>query len=150
MRAPNSSVPDSPDPAICSGPGGPCCGTAGKPTMSDYIDRGLRRARSATLPIVGDARHDAGRYARFSLRVERGVVTGVAFDASVCGTLVAYCEVLAEWVTGLTIPAAARRIRPFDLTAALPLVPAYKRDLALLASQAMMTTIEQATREERV
>jgi len=150
MRVPNSPVMDSPDPAACSGPGGPCCGTVGKPTMSDYIDRGLRRARSATLPIVGDARHDAGRFARFSLRVERGVITGVAFDASVCGTLVAYCEVAAESVTGLTIPAAARRMRSLDLTSALPLVPAYKRDLALLASQALITTIVQATRETRV
>ena len=150
MRAPNSSVPDSPDPAICSGPGSPCCGTAGRPTMSDYIDRGLRRARSATLPIVGDARHDAGQFARFSLRMERGVITAVGFEVSVCGTLVAYCEVLAEWVTGLTIPAAARRIRPLDLTSALPLVPADKRDLALLATQALMTTVIQAAKEELV
>ncbi len=142
---------DSREPVVCSGPGGPCCATATKPTMSDYIDRGLRRARSATLPIVGEARHDdAGRFARFSLRVDHGVITGVAFEASVCITLVAYCEVLAEWVTGLTIPVAARRIRPLDLTSELPLVPADKRDLALLASQALMTTVIQATKEERV
>lgn len=134
----------------CFGAGSSCCGTAAKPTMCDYIDRGLRRARSATLPIMGDTQHDAGLFARFSLRVDDGIITGVAFEASVCGTLIAYCEVLAEWVTGLTIPAAAHRIRPLDLTAELPLVPAEKRDLAQLASQALLTTVRQATTEERV
>lgn len=141
---------DSRDPVVCSGPGSPCCGGAAKPTMSDYIDRGLRRIRSATLPIVGDARHDdTRRFARFSLRVERGVITGVAFEASVCVTLIAYCEVLAEWVTGLTMPVAARRIRPLDLTSELPLVPAHKRDRALLASQALMAAVMQGAKEER-
>ena len=94
------------------------------------------------LPVVGAARDDhEGRFARFSLRVENGVITDVRFQASACVTLVAYCEVAAERVTGQTLPAAVRRVRPADLSVELPLVPAAKRARALLASQALIATI---------
>jgi NifU-like protein involved in Fe-S cluster formation len=130
---------------------GPCCRSPTGPTMIDYIDRGLRRSRRGSLPIAGDARSDdAGRFARFSLRVDGGVITEVAFETSFCVTLIAYCEVLAERVTGLTIRAAAGRIRPLELTSALPLVPAEKRNLALLGSQALMAAVLQAAKEESV
>jgi NifU-like protein involved in Fe-S cluster formation len=82
------------------------------------------------LPVVGAAREDhEGRFARFSLRVENEVITDVRFQASSCVTLIAYCEVAAEWVTGQTLPAAVRR------------VPAAKRARALLASHALIATI---------
>jgi hypothetical protein len=110
--------------------------------MSDYIDRGLRRSRSPMLPLVGAVcEDDGGRVARFSLRVEGELITDVRFQASPCATLVAYCEVAAERVIGQTLPAAARRLRPGDLSVALPLVPLAKRTRALLASQALIATI---------
>jgi NifU-like protein involved in Fe-S cluster formation len=116
--------------------------------MSDYIDRGLRRLRCSPLPVVGDMQHDdAGRYARFSVRVEEEVITQVVFEASMCVTLVAYCEVLAEWVTGLSIADAVRRIRPVDLVAELPLVPLAKREVASLAAQALMMAVVTAARK---
>jgi NifU-like N terminal domain len=116
--------------------------------MSDYIDRGLRRSRAPLLPVVGAARVDPeGRFARFSLRVENEVITDVRFQASPCVTLVAYCEVAAEWVTGQTLPAAARRVRPTDLSVELPLVPAAKRARALLASQALIATILEGAKD---
>ena len=120
----------------------PCCAGAATRSMSDYIDRGLRRQRRPPLPIVGArCRDEAARFARFSLRVEDGVITEVAFDATVCATLVAYCEVAAERVTGLTVAAAVRRIRPHDLTRELPVVPPLKRDRALLAARALVAAL---------
>jgi hypothetical protein len=110
--------------------------------MSDYIDRGLRRSRRPMLPHAGVVcEDDDGRFARFSVRIEDEVITDVGFQASPCVTLVAYCEVAAEWVTGQTLPAAARRLRPADLSGELPLVPEAKRVRALLASQALVATI---------
>jgi len=129
-----------------------CCGGSTRPpTLTDYIDRGLRRRRAAPLPIRGDVRcDDAGRFARFSIRVTGEVISAVAFDATTCVTLIAYCEVAAEWVTGLTVAAAARRIRVDELLAALPLVPVGKRDRSLLAVQAMMATFVESTRRRAV
>jgi NifU-like protein involved in Fe-S cluster formation len=116
--------------------------------MSDYIDRGLRRIRSPMLPMVGaECQDDGGRVARFSLRVEGDVIADVRFRASPCVTLVAYCEVAAEWVTGQTLPVAARRIRPGDLALELPRVPPVKRDRALLASQALIATIVEVAKD---
>jgi hypothetical protein len=52
-----------------------CCGGT-RLTMSDYIDGGLRRRRRAPLPIAGVAQQDdEGRAARFSLSLQRGIVT---------------------------------------------------------------------------
>jgi hypothetical protein len=138
-----SAVIDAPIP-------GHCCGSRRRLTMSDYIDRGLRRSRSPVLPVVGAAcEDDDGRFARFSLQVEGDVISDVRFQASPCVTLVAYCEVAAEWVTGQTLPAAARRIRAADLSSELPLVPAAKRARALLASQALIASIVAGARNTK-
>jgi hypothetical protein len=125
-----------------------CCGGSTRPpTLTDYIDRGLRRRRAAPLPIAGAVRRDdAGRFARFSLRVTDGVISDVAFEATTCVTLVAYCEVAAEWVTGLTLPAAARRLELRELLAELPLVPESKRPRALLAAHALLATVVEGAR----
>jgi hypothetical protein len=127
------AAPSSPGPAVC-------CGGAGRPlTMTDYIDRGLRRRRVAPLPIVGPGCRDAeGRFARFSLRLADGVVADVAFEATTCITLVAYCELAAEWATGLRLEATIARLRDDALAAALPLVPPFRRDRAGLAALAWL------------
>jgi NifU-like protein involved in Fe-S cluster formation len=125
-----------------------CCGGSTRPpTLTDYIDRGLRRRRTAPLPIAGAVRRDdAGRFARFSLRVTDGVITDVAFEATTCVTLVAYCEVAAEWATDLTVGAAALRVRMQELVAALPLVPPNKHQRALLVVQAVMAALVESAR----
>jgi hypothetical protein len=65
--------------------------------LSEYIDRGLRRRRTPPFSIRGEAESDAsGRFVRFSLRVDHGVVVDAAFEASACATLVAYCEFAVE------------------------------------------------------
>jgi hypothetical protein len=126
----------------------PCCGRSTRPpTLTDFIDRGLRRLRADRLPIVGDIRRDdGGRYARFSIRVADGLITDVAFEATTCATLVAYCEVAAESVTGLTVDAAAQRVRVRELVAALPRVPADKRHRALLVAPAVISALVESTR----
>ena len=126
----------------------PCCGESTRPpTLSDYIDRGLRRRGATPLPIVGDGqRDDGGRFARFSVRLTHGVISDVAFEATTCVTLVAYCELAAQLVTGLTVPAAARVIRVERLEAELPLVPAGKRERARLTAQALLAAVVESSR----
>ena len=135
-----------------SAPGCPsrCCGGSTRPpTLSDYIERGLRRRRTGPLPVVGDVRRDDdGRFAQFSVRMNDGVIADVAFDATTCVTLVAYCELAAEWVTGHTVSAAAQKIRLHELARALPLVPEDKRHRALLAVQAVMATVIESARRQ--
>lgn len=127
-----------------------CCGGSTRtPTLSDYIDWGLRRRRAAPLPVDGEARRDDdGRFARFSILVIDGVIADVAFDATTCITLVAYCELAAQRVTGLTLRAAAGEIQVHALQAGLPLVPAGKRERARLAAQALMATVVESARRQ--
>ena len=100
------------------------------------------------LPVVGAVcEDDGGRFARFSVRVEGGVIGDVRFQASSCATLVAYCEVAAERVIGQTLPAAVRRLAARDLSSELPLVPVGKRARALLASQALIATIIEVAKD---
>jgi NifU-like protein involved in Fe-S cluster formation len=94
------------------------------------------------LPVVGAVREDdEGRFARFSLRVDGDMIVDVRFQVSPCVTLVAYCELAADLATGQTLAGAASRVRPVDLSGALPHVPAAKRARALLASQALTAAI---------
>ncbi len=114
------------------------------------VDGILFRAAAETLrTIAADPTHlgaeigvVAVRHTRgFSMRVDDGGITSVRFHTSACVTLVAYCEVAAQRVTGRTLADAARCLTPPDLALALPLVPAVKRDRARLAAQALVATI---------
>jgi hypothetical protein len=130
---------------------GCCGGSTQPPTLTDYIDRGLRRRRAAPLPVAGEARRDDdGRFARFSVRVIDGVIADVGFEATTCVTLVAYCELAAQRVTGQTLEDAAREIQVQALQAGLPLVPAGKRERARLAAQALMATVLESVRRQPV
>ena len=126
-----------------------CCASSPRISILDYIDRGLMRNRREPLPIIGDVQRDrSGRAAQFSLQVENDVIHALSFKVSTCVTLVAYCELLAEWVTGLTLREAATRARPAELAVAFPGVPALKRDRALLATAALQASILKALERE--
>jgi NifU-like protein involved in Fe-S cluster formation len=88
-------------------------------------------------------RDQESRIVRFSVQIRDGVIDEVRFNASFCVSLIAYCEVLAEWATG-TVSEHAARIRPADLTAALACVPPYKRHLAGLATEALSSAIQES------
>lgn len=125
-----------------------CCGGGRPPTMSDYIDRGMRRARAPVPAICGaEARDEEGRFARFGVQVGGGVVTAVGLRASPCVTLLAYCEVAAERVTGQPLAAAVRALQPGELARTLPAVPPARRGCAQLASRALMIALVDAARE---
>lgn len=133
-------------PAACTRP---CCGGR-VPTMSDYIDAGLRRRRRAPLPLAGaPQRADDEATVRFSLALDRDVIADVTFQSTACVTLVAYCELLCERVQGLTPAEALRALHPQTLADALPLVPIPKRPRALLAAQALASTLLAALKETR-
>jgi NifU-like protein involved in Fe-S cluster formation len=110
--------------------------------MSDYIDRGQRRARAAAPPVnAPECRDDEGRFARFGVQLTDGFVAAVGFRASPCVTLIAYCEAAAERVAGRSLAAAIRALQPADLALALPSVPPVKRDCARLAARALTTAL---------
>ena len=126
----------------------PTCRGCGPPTLSDYIDRGLRRSRAAApVPLAPPCTDDAGRFARFGVQVTDGVVTAAGFRASSCATLLAYCEVAAERVSGLPLRAAIRSLQPSELASALPSVPVIKRDCAALAARALLAALLLAAKE---
>jgi NifU-like protein involved in Fe-S cluster formation len=79
--------------------------------------------------------------AQFSVQLDDGVIESVSFKASFCVTLIAYCELLAEWATGATLRRASG-IRPADLAVALTCVPPDKRDCAMLAKAALSSAIQ--------
>jgi NifU-like protein involved in Fe-S cluster formation len=118
-----------------------CCRSPGRVSISECIDRGLCRNRQEPLSIVGCIQHNSrGLAAQFSLDIHSQVIHLVRFKATGCVTLIAYCELLAEWVTGSTLREAIS-VSPAHLAAALDGVPAYKRDLALLATTAFHAAI---------
>ena len=110
-------------------------------TVLDYFNLGLQRGKHASLPHVGDEiQGPAGLTVRYQLRVEHGVVQQVSFKASTCVTLVAYCEMLAQWATGIPVRDAIC-ICAKELADSLVGVPTCKRDRAWLAVQAMRQAV---------
>lgn len=125
-----------------------CCGAGRAPTISDYIDRGLRRARRTALPVVGaECQDEEGRTARFSVQIANGIVTDVGFRATPCVTLVAYCEIAAERASGQPMTGAIRGLLPADLARALPSVPPARQVCAHLASRAAVAALLLASRD---
>lgn len=119
-----------------------CASPARTPTIIDYIERGLTRRRQPPLPIAGLVhRDDDGRQACFTLAVAGGTISAVRFEATACVTLVAYCEQLAETVTGYPLDRARSGVPP----AHLPQVPPDKRFLSTLAATALQSALDRAS-----
>ena len=118
-------------------------------TVLDYFNLGLQRGGHTALPIVGEVvQGPAGLTVRFQLRGERGIISHVSFNASTCVTLVAYCEMLAQRATGLSMREATS-ICADELTEDLVGVPSCKRDRAWLAVRAMQSAVVAATLTSR-
>ena len=123
----------TPDPYEAS-----CCGSPRQVrSVSDFFQAGLVRGRGVSLACVGEvAAGPDGLLARFSGSLTGGQLEEVRFKASTCVTLVAYCEVLAQAITGLSL-AEAMRWDEEALVAALPGVPAGRTNRAGLAIAAL-------------
>jgi hypothetical protein len=122
-----------------------CCGTSPRRTVSDLFDRGSRRSRQAPQPYRGGELRDANELtARFSIAGTEDTIANIGFQTSVCVTLIAYCELIAELANGLAFADAAQ-LTPRDLVAELPGVPPFKRDRAVLAIAAFRSAIAAAT-----
>ncbi len=105
--------------------------------MLDYFNLGLQRGEHTALPIVGETvQGPVGLTVQYQLLVEQGVISRVSFKATTCVTLVAYCEMLAQWATGMALREAVC-IRAEELAKSLAGAPTCKRDRAWLAIQAM-------------
>jgi NifU-like protein involved in Fe-S cluster formation len=131
-------------------PNAGCCGNGRLPTLSDYIDGGLRRSRLTESTGLGAAcRDEAGHVVRFGVHIADGVVTKVGFRASTCVTLVAYCELAAQRVSGQRVAEALRTLQPADIARALPSVPPVKRDRAQLAARALVIALLEKARDQQ-
>jgi NifU-like protein involved in Fe-S cluster formation len=116
-----------------------------KLTVVDYFNLGQQRSkRSAPLTHVGEVvSGPLGLTVRYELDVERGVVRQVSFQASTCVTLIAYCELLAQRATGVSMRDVLC-LRAEELAGELPGVPVHKRDRVWLAVRAMQQAIAAA------
>jgi NifU-like protein involved in Fe-S cluster formation len=124
---------------------GPCCSVTPRVTVGELFERGFRRNRAAPLSIEGASCSDAeGHSARFSLDVADGKVAAVSFRVSSCATLIAYCEFIAESVTGFRRE-IARALTAAELVERLPGVPALKRERAVLAIAAFRSALAAAS-----
>jgi NifU-like protein involved in Fe-S cluster formation len=120
----------------------PCCSALPRLTVSELFERGFRRNRSAPLALEGSARSDAaGNLARFSLDIEDGRIKEIGFRSSSCATLIAYCELIAETVPGFGHE-IARALTAKEIVEALPGVPPYKRERAVLALAAFHDALD--------
>jgi NifU-like protein involved in Fe-S cluster formation len=110
-----------------------CCSVTPRFTVAELFERGYRRNRETPLPVQGDAVADAdGNSARFSLAISDGKLAATRFQATACTTLIAYCEAIAELLSGFSAEMAGQ-LSSKDLVDALPGVPAFKQDRAVLA-----------------
>jgi NifU-like protein involved in Fe-S cluster formation len=110
-------------------------------TVSELVERGLRRNRAAPLPHEGAQLGDAdGNAARFSIDVRDAAIADVGFRMTSCATLVAYGELIAETVAGMRIE-LANALSARDLVDALPGVPALKCERAVLALAAFRSAL---------
>lgn len=110
----------------------------------DHLIRGFRRNGGPLLAVVGRVAHDGdGRTAQFSVEVEDGVLTAVSFNVSTCATLIAYCEFVAEGVTGATLSQAVA-LTPEQVIAPLKGIPPHKHDCARLAISALHAAVKKA------
>lgn len=110
----------------------------------EYLMRGFRRNGGPSLTIVGRIAHDgSGHTAQFSVDVEDGIIRAVAFKVSMCATLIAYCEFVAEGITGATLSQAAA-LTPDQVIAPLKGIPPHKHDCARLATTALHAAVETA------
>jgi hypothetical protein len=121
-----------------------CCGAMPRRTVSEYLDRALRRNRAGLHPLRGDECRDGnGLSACFSAEAPGGTIRALGFRVSTCATLLAYCEMLAELTCGKSVT-AAKGITAAELVASLPEVPVLKRDRAQLAIGALGSLLQHA------
>jgi NifU-like protein involved in Fe-S cluster formation len=119
-----------------------CCSVMPRLTVSELFERGFRRRRDPPLAIEGVAcNSELGDFARFSLDVAGSRIKTVGFRSSSCATLIAYCELIAETVPGFSRTIAGA-LTARDLVDALPGVPAYKHDRAVLALAAFRAALD--------
>jgi NifU-like protein involved in Fe-S cluster formation len=124
---------------------GACCGNAPRRVVSDLFDRGYRRNRLDPFTLEGAELRDTNNLAaRFSLDLANGTIKGARFRVSTCITLIAYCELIVELTAGKTVREAAA-FSEAELVAALPDVPALKRDRAPLAINAFRAALAAAS-----
>ena len=117
-------------------------------TVADYFDRALRRSRGPWLQTSGEACADKnGLQVQFSLKVSKGTIRRAAFKASTCATLFAYCELLAELVTGRTLKDALR-LTPVEVVGVLRGVPPAKQNRVMLPIRALHSAIHRAVCDE--
>ncbi len=122
----------------------PCC-AAPRMTVSELLDRGLRRNRAVPLAHEGAQLNDAdGNVALFSIDVRDATIADVGFRMTSCATLVAYGELIAETVAGMRVE-LANGLTARELVEALPGVPALKRERAVLAVAAFRSALSKVS-----
>jgi NifU-like protein involved in Fe-S cluster formation len=109
------------------------------------FERGFRRNREAPFAIKGAQCTDLeGNTASFSLALSGHRLSAIRFQASPCATLIAYCELIAETLSGHSLE-IARALTPQELVRQLTGVPLLKQNRAALAVAAFASALAAAS-----
>jgi hypothetical protein len=122
----------------------PCC-VAVRSTPSELFERGFRRTREPPFAIEGAVcTGPDGNTARFSIALSGDRLGAIRFQASPCATLIAYCELIAETLSGHSLE-IARTLTPQELVRQLTGVPLLKQNRAALAVAAFASALAAAS-----
>ena len=113
--------------------------------VHQYFERGYYRSREHFPPRRGEIVGGNERLlAQFFIDVKDDCIQHASYKCSTCVVLVAYCELLAEMIIGLS-PKEVAKITPSNLVLAFPEVPCQRHDRASLAVQALHSAVYDAT-----
>jgi hypothetical protein len=108
--------------------------------VHQLVQRAMRRPRDP-LPDPGPLVTDDDRACvRFALEWSNHFVAGVRYRSSTCATLLAYCELACELISGKSREDLAS-LRALDLQALLPEVPAARRCRSELVVRAIQSSV---------
>ena len=109
--------------------------------VHDYFERGLYRSRKQLPPRRGEiVKGDERLLAQFFIDVKDDRIQYASYKCSTCVVLVAYCERLAEMVSGISLREVVN-ITPSALVIAFPEIPSHRHARASLAIQALHAAV---------
>jgi hypothetical protein len=109
--------------------------------VHEYFEKGYYRSRDH-LPLRKGkiVRGNEKLLAQFFIDIKDDHIDYVSYKCSTCVVLIAYCEFLAERLTGLSLK-EVMKITPSHLIRAFPEVPPDRHDRSSLAIQALHSAV---------
>ncbi|MBM3139855.1 MAG: iron-sulfur cluster assembly scaffold protein [Chloroflexi bacterium] len=125
------------------------CGCARtRRTVTEFVLDACRRSHEPLPPSSGDRLMASdGAAIRFHASLQGDEIADVRYEASSCATLIAYAELLGDFVVGKPIVRVAA-LAPRTLIELLPGVPRERQERAIIVAQAWSSAIATAWQSE--